>query len=280
MGKFTTNMEDYVGYEAFNEFMTIMYEQLKGKVGTETIKEIQDQIAALGELANLLKVEDIVKSFEGFDPTAEGADRKVAAAALVKSIKDQVDALAADGDADTLGGLGKDDFVKKDDVIFSWDNFNAETTQVVAAVIVKNIKETLDEVQDSVRVINESKGQPNGIAGLDENGKIPSELIPGSYDDVVDVYAVNETNEAGELVSTRLYLDAEHTQEVAYAKSIIYLDVTNPDVAGDSYRWSGTALVNLGHPKFKEITADEVQAMWDSIIVPDPTVPDSGEETV
>lgn len=280
MGKFTTNMEDYVGYEAFNEFMTIMYEQLKGKVGTETIKEIQDQIAALGELANLLKVEDIVKSFEDFDPTAEGADRKVAAAALVKSIKDQVDALAADGDADTLGGLGKDDFVKKDDVIFSWDNFNAETTQVVAAVIVKNIKETLDEVQDSVRVINESKGQPNGIAGLDENGKIPSELIPGSYDDVVDVYAVNETNEAGELVSTRLYLDAEHTQEVAYAKSIIYLDVTNPDVAGDSYRWSGTALVNLGHPKFKEITADEVQAMWDSIIVPDPTVPDSGEETV
>ncbi len=280
MGKFTTNMEDYVGYEAFNEFMTIMYEQLKGKVGTETIKEIQDQIAALGELANLLKVEDIVKSFEDFDPTAEGADRKVAAAALVKSIKDQVDALAADGDADTLGGLGKDDFVKKDDVIFSWDNFNAETTQVVAAVIVKNIKETLDEVQDSVRVINESKGQPNGIAGLDENGKIPSELIPGSYDDVVDVYAVNETNEAGELVSTKLYLDAEHTQEVAYAKSIIYLDVTNPDVAGDSYRWSGTALVNLGHPKFKEITADEVQAMWDSIIVPDPTVPDSGEETV
>ena len=280
MGKFTTNMEDYVGYEAFNEFMTIMYEQLKGKVGTETIKEIQDQIAALGESANLLKVEDIVKSFEGFDPTAEGADRKVAAAALVKSIKDQVDALAADGDADTLGGLGKDDFVKKEDVIFSWDNFNAETTQVVAAVIVKNIKETLDEVQNSVRVINESKGQPNGIAGLDENGKIPSELIPGSYDDVVDVYAVNETNDDGELVSTRLYLDAEHTQEVEYAKSIIYLDVTNPDVAGDSYRWSGTALVNLGHPKFKEITADEVQAMWDSIIVPDPTVPDSGEETV
>ena len=280
MGKFTTNMEDYVGYEAFNEFMTIMYEQLKGKVSNETIKEIQDQITALGESANLLKVEDIVRSFEDFDPNAEGADRKVAAAALVKTIKDQVDALAADSDADTLGGLGKDDFVKKEDVIFLWDDFNAEATQVVAAVIVKNIKETLDEVQNSVRIINESKGQPNGIAGLDENGKIPSELIPGSYDDVVDVYAVNETNEAGELVSTRLYLNAEHTQEVEYAKSIIYLDVTNPDVAGDSYRWSGTALVNLGHPKFKEITADEVQAMWDSIIVPDPTVPDSGEETV
>lgn len=274
MGKFVANMEDYVGYNAFNTFMQIMYEQLKGKVSTTVFEELKTTVDSLTGATNGLTVDDIVSTFEGFDPAAEGADRKVAAASLVKEVKEALEA-ATGGDADTLGGLGKNDFVKTTDVIASWDNYNADVMQVVAATLIKAISDKVDATDTKVDEFIATKGQANGIAQLDENGKIPSDLIPGSYDDVVDVYAVEETDSEGNVTSTKLYLDAEHTQEVVYSKSVIYLDVTNPDVAGDSYRYSGTALVNLGHPKFKEITPDEVQTMWDSIVVPEET-PEAG----
>lgn len=263
MGKI---MDEFCGRNAFKEFMQIVYEQLSLKADSSVVEEIKVKIEQLGESANLLTVDDIVASFEDFDPTAEDAGRKVAAATLVKQIRDELTTLQgqfeAGVDADTLGGLGKDDFVKTTNVITSWDEYDAETLQVVAATLIKAIDTKIDTFIDS-------KGKPNGIAPLDSNGMIPSEHLPGYVDDVVDVYVVTTETEEGEVVT--VYTDAEHTTELVPETGKIYVDVTNPNVAGDTYRWSGTAFVNMGHPKFKEITAEEVQTMWDSIVIPDDT---------
>lgn len=270
-------MEEYVGKSAFNEFMQIMYEQLSAKAGADVVAQLKEKIDQMSAAEDYLLLDDIVATFEGFDPEAEGADRKVAAATLVKSVKDAVDALQnqfeAGVDADTLGGSTKDDFVAKTDVIDNWDNYNAEVMQVVAATLIKAMNDkitanetAITEVTDRVTAIEQTldgAGTSGGYVVLDENGKVPASVLPSYVDDVQDVYVVE--NEDGTI---NVYTDAEHTTELVPETGKIYLDVTDPNVAGDSYRWSGTAFVNLGHPKLKEITADEVQAMWDSITVP------------
>lgn len=80
--------------------------------------------------------------------------------------------------------------------------------------------------------LNQSqKGQANGIAELDENGKVPSSQLPSFVDDVVEGYY--------DATSNKFYEDAGHTIEIPSQKGKIYVSIDT----NKTYRYSGSVFV-------------------------------------
>ena len=73
------------------------------------------------------------------------------------------------------------------------------------------------------------KGSNNGLAELDENGKVPSSQLPSYVDDVIEGY----------LNSGKFYIDSEHKTEITGETGKIYINLSN----SKTYRWSGSAFV-------------------------------------
>lgn len=100
------------------------------------------------------------------------------------------------------------------------DNKLAQTSQIY--------DETLQKFQSEINsqvILQSEKGKADGVATLDSSGKIPTEQIPGMFDDVVEFEnfaAFPETGETG--------------------KIYVALD-TNI-----SYRWSGSTYIKVGSP--------------------------------
>lgn len=75
----------------------------------------------------------------------------------------------------------------------------------------------------------EQKGAANGVAELDNNGKVPSSQLPSYVDDVIEGY----------LYEGDFYTDAAHTDIITPETGKIYVDLTTEK----TYRWGGTAYV-------------------------------------
>lgn len=73
------------------------------------------------------------------------------------------------------------------------------------------------------------KGSVNGLAELDENGKVPSSQLPSYVDDVIEGY----------YYSSNFYTDSVHTIKVTGETGKIYIDLST----NKTYRWSGSAFV-------------------------------------
>lgn len=73
------------------------------------------------------------------------------------------------------------------------------------------------------------KGSVNGLAELDENGKVPSSQLPSYVDDVIEGY----------YYSSNFYTDSVHTIKVTGEAGKIYIDLST----NKTYRWSGSAFV-------------------------------------
>jgi hypothetical protein len=73
------------------------------------------------------------------------------------------------------------------------------------------------------------KGSVNGLAELDENGKVPSSQLPSYVDDVIEGY----------YYSSNFYRDSSHTTEITGETGKIYIDL----ITNKTYRWSGSAFV-------------------------------------
>ena len=86
-------------------------------------------------------------------------------------------------------------------------------------------------LNDAISAINTSKAAVNGIATLDESGKVPSNQLPSYVDDVIEGYYYNSA----------FYSDAEHTSAITPETGKIYVDKTT----NKSYRWSGTVYTEL-----------------------------------
>ena len=69
-------------------------------------------------------------------------------------------------------------------------------------------------------------GQANGVATLDESGKVPSVQLPSYVDDVIEGY----------FYDNKFYSDKAHTSEITGEVSKIYIDVNS----NLSYRYGGT----------------------------------------
>lgn len=75
------------------------------------------------------------------------------------------------------------------------------------------------------------KGANNGVAELDETGKVPSAQLPSYVDDVLEGYYYN----------SKFYKESTHTTEITGESGKIYVDLST----NKTYRWSGTAYTEI-----------------------------------
>lgn len=118
---------------------------------------------------------------------------------------------------------------------------------------------SLNNVTNDSQVKRSEMGVANGVATLDAYGHIPSNQIPGSYDDVRNGY----------YYSGEFYFDAEHTQIMEHVDDILYVDVTT----NIPYRWTGTTYtrtgsdLSLGTTEFTAYRGDHGLAAYEHSLV-------------
>lgn len=91
-----------------------------------------------------------------------------------------------------------------------------------------NITLTADDV-DAIPA--DQKGANNGVAELDETGKVPVAQLPSYVDDVIEGY----------YSGGKFYKESAHTTEIAGAAGKIFVDLTT----NKTYRWGGTAFAEI-----------------------------------
>ena len=99
-------------------------------------------------------------------------------------------------------------------------------------------------VRDALDEFIATKAQANGLASLDENGKVPANQLPSYVDDVIDVYATYDKSPTGELSNIALFADAAHNTPIVGEAGKIYQNVTDGE-PGYQFRWSGTTWVPI-----------------------------------
>lgn len=87
-------------------------------------------------------------------------------------------------------------------------------------------------------------GQANGVATLDESGKIPSIQLPSYVDDVIEGY----------FYDNKFYSDEAHTSEITGEVSKIYIDV----ISNLSYRYGGTTYTVITSSDMVAISNTEI----------------------
>lgn len=75
------------------------------------------------------------------------------------------------------------------------------------------------------------KGSANGVASLDNTGKVPSSQLPSYVDDVIEGY----------YYGGKFYTDSAHTQIITPETGKIYVDINT----SKAYRWSGSTYVEI-----------------------------------
>lgn len=110
---------------------------------------------------------------------------------------------------------------------------------------VAHIMGEITDLGDRLSEITSSIGAVNGIARLNDSGKVPTEQLPSYVDDVIDVYATYAESDSGQLANIILYLDAEHTQEVTGESGKIYQNV-DENQPSYQFRWTGTIFSQVG----------------------------------
>lgn len=93
-------------------------------------------------------------------------------------------------------------------------------------------KKCEDIISNNSIVLRSEKGQPNGIATLDDNGKIPSNQLPSYLDDVIE----------GIMSKDGQTFTDDNFEIVVPESGKIYIDI-NTNI---TYRWSGTIFSRIG----------------------------------
>lgn len=102
----------------------------------------------------------------------------------------------------------------------------------------------IDDVNEDLQDFKALKGQPNGLAELDSNGKVPASQLPSYVDDVMDAYATYTVSPTGVLQNIQLYADAEHETPIVGERDKIYVNVT-PGEVSYQFRWSGSQFIHI-----------------------------------
>ena len=102
----------------------------------------------------------------------------------------------------------------------------------------------IDDVNEDLQDFKALKGQPNGLAELDGNGKVPASQLPSYVDDVMDAYATYTVSPTGVLQNIQLYADTEHETPIVGERDKIYVNVT-PGEVSYQFRWSGSQWVHI-----------------------------------
>lgn len=148
-------------------------------------------------------------------------------------------------------------------VIVTFNNYVPESLRVLATNIdyttpytplydgsPANKKYVDDKVQELATYTDSNfldvtqKGSANGVASLDNTGKVPSSQLPSYVDDVVEGY----------YYGGKFYTDSAHTQLITPETGKIYVDINT----SKAYRWSGSTYVEISqstiHKYVQQIT--------------------------
>lgn len=174
---------------------------------------------------------------------------------LIAEINDTVSAIILK--LNTLSSTKEDISNKKTDLTSTsnthYPSVPAVKTGLIGAVTESNTyTDTKISTLDSKFILKTEKGSINGVAELDNNGKIPSSQLPSYVDDVVDVKDfVTENPTSGMTVGEKYYNTTTNTLLVATSPTTTEGELLEPDKiyvkVSDStvWRWSGTQLVQM-----------------------------------
>lgn len=107
------------------------------------------------------------------------------------------------------------------------------------ATLKTELTRNIQGVQDALDEFIATKAQANGLASLDENGKVPANQLPSYVDDVIDVYATYDKSPTGELSNIALFENSDHTRTIVGEVGKIYQNVTEGEPTYQ-FRWTGT----------------------------------------
>lgn len=142
-------------------------------------------------------------------------------------------------DVISLPNLNSNNYFKGSSIV---DAINKGDAAVKAQV--DRLDTKIDDVNEDLQDFKALKGQPNGLAELDSNGKVPASQLPSYVDDVMDAYATYTVSPTGVLQNIQLYADAEHETPIVGERDKIYVNVT-PGEVSYQFRWSGSQWVHI-----------------------------------
>ena len=142
-------------------------------------------------------------------------------------------------DVISLPNLNSNNYFKGNSIV---DAINKGDAAVKAQV--DRLDTKIDDVNEDLQDFKALKGQPNGLAELDGNGKVPASQLPSYVDDVMDAYATYTVSPTGVLQNIQLYADAEHETPIVGERDKIYVNVT-PGEVSYQFRWSGSQWVHI-----------------------------------
>lgn len=142
-------------------------------------------------------------------------------------------------DVISLPNLNSNNYFKGSSIV---DAINKGDAAVKAQV--DRLDTKIDDVNEDLQDFKALKGQPNGLAELDSNGKVPASQLPSYVDDVMDAYATYTVSPTGVLQNIQLYVDAEHETPIVGERDKIYVNVT-PGEVSYQFRWSGSQWVHI-----------------------------------
>lgn len=117
---------------------------------------------------------------------------------------------------------------------------NSSHTHTIADV--SGLQTALDGKVDSSKL-----GQADGVATLDDSGKVPSSQLPSYVDDVLEGYLYNG----------KFYKETAHTTAITGEGGKIYVDLTT----NYSYRWSGSTYIKIESVDITTITNAEIDTI-------------------
>ena len=253
----------YVGVDTLQALMEILKTELE-----------TNSTSVTNALNLVIKKEDIINDISSYIPPAEGEDpdNKVVSAAIIKELQEAVNQLTGETNDPDGTVTDKDNMaIKFSDMIKTWEGYDvdADADKVIAASLIKAMKDQIDALSTTITdELEGKKGQPGGIASLDENGKVPSEQLPSYVDDCIEGILVETTSGEGETATTtRTFYEADESgsapssTEIVGEKGKIYVDLAT----NFTYRWSGTTFIRINEIVLTEITADEVEAIWNEV---------------
>ena len=106
------------------------------------------------------------------------------------------------------------------------------------------LEKSINDNYNEFNTFKGTKGKANGLASLDEQGKVPANQLPSFVDDVIDCYATYDKSPTGEITNVKIYSDATHNNSIVGEPGKIYTDITEnqPEY---QFRWTGTKYVPL-----------------------------------
>lgn len=213
-----------------NKVITLTIDQLQGSV----LQKIQKKLSATADnfvaFDNGGDIKDSGISTDIVPSTASVSNKLLVASDL--SVKADKVSGATNDDIALLDGTGnlKDSNKKLSDYqekLTDGNGINIDTSNNISLDITYLTASRVGYIPTT------EKGSNNGVAELDNAGKVPSSQLPSYVDDVIEGY----------LDSGNFYKDAGHTQLITPEDGKIYVNLAD----NTTYRWGGTAYVQISN---------------------------------